>query len=452
MTRTVLRYLLAVVLMAFVVVRPSYAADQAIVLHIDGAIGPAVADYVISGIDQANEAGATIIVLQMDTPGGLSISMRQIIKAILASSVPVATYVAPSGACAASAGTYILYASHIAAMAPGTNLGAATPVNLISSGKPSAATDKNSQPKVSAGENKAVNDATAYIRSLAQLRDRNSTWAESAVTEAASLSAKEALQQNVIDVMADSLPQLLTTINGRTVNIQGVPHTLNTTHLSIKTVQPNWRERFLAVITNPTIAYLLLIVGFYGLFLEFTHPGIIIPGVIGGIALLLALYAFHMLPINYVGLALIVLGLLFFIMEAFVSTFGVLGLGGVISFVIGSIMLFDDKAAGYQLSIGVVAGVTITSGLLFIVIARMAWRAHRRPAVTGAAFLEGHLGVVVVDEHGAWLKVSGELWHIDNPESMVDGQQAVVTHVGDMSLTVKPYHSSNTDNSLEKGE
>jgi membrane-bound serine protease (ClpP class) len=329
-------------------------------ITISGAIGPATSDYVTRNLEDATSANARLLILAMDTPGGLDSSMREIIRAILDSPIPVVSFVSPQGARAASAGTYIMYASHIAAMSPATNLGAATPVQIgggiglpepeNSDGEDSAE-DQSAQNTADAMKNKSINDAAAYIRSLAELRGRNIDWAEQAVRQASSLPAHQALEMNVIDLMVEDVEDLLQKIDGRQVLIQGKSIELNTASISIKQVEPDWRNRFLSTITDPNVAYILMLIGIYGLFLEFYSPGGIVPGVVGAISLLVALYAFQVLPVNYAGLALIGLGVMLMIMEAFVPSVGILGTGGVIAFVIGSVILMDTESEAFQIAI-----------------------------------------------------------------------------------------------------
>lgn len=400
------------------------------VLGIDDAIGPASADYLVRSLDQAQAQGAQLVVIRMDTPGGLDSAMRQMIKAILASPVPVATFVAPSGARAASAGTYILYASHVAAMAPGTNLGAATPVQI---GAPPG-TPKDDKAKGSDDETlarKQVNDAAAYMRGLAQLRGRNADWAEKAVREAVSLSASEALRLNVIDQVADDLPDLLRKLDGKTLTVAGQPYPLQTAGASLVEHLPDWRTRVLAVITNPSVALILIMIGVYGLLFEFMNPGSTVGGVVGGICLLLALYALQLLPVSFAGVALILLGIAFMIAEAFLPSFGVVGFGGIVAFVVGALILIDTDAPGFGIPLPLIGTLAVLSALLIGGVLGMALKARRRALVSGDAGLVGSLVTVTQVMAGnpfcGFVLAQGEQWQAQCATPLQAGQNVRVT-------------------------
>ncbi|MFK0346326.1 nodulation protein NfeD [Pseudomonas asiatica] len=409
----------------------SLAAPGAVwVLGIDDAIGPASADYLVRSLDQAKAQGAQLVVIRMDTPGGLDSAMRQMIKAILASPVPVATFVAPSGARAASAGTYILYASHVAAMAPGTNLGAATPVQI---GAPPG-TPKDDKAKGSDDETlarKQVNDAAAYIRGLAQLRGRNADWAEKAVREAVSLSASEALRLDVIDLLADDLPDLLRKLDGKTLTVAGQPQQLQTAGASLVEHLPDWRTRVLAVITNPSVALILIMIGVYGLLFEFMNPGSTVGGVVGGICLLLALYALQLLPVSFAGVALILLGIAFMIAEAFLPSFGVVGFGGIVAFVVGALILIDTDAPGFGIPLALIGTLAVLSALLIGGVLGMALKARRRALVSGDAGLVGSLVTVTQVMAGnpfcGFVLAQGEQWQAQCGTPLQAGQNVRVT-------------------------
>jgi membrane-bound serine protease (ClpP class) len=355
------------------------SAAPVVLVPLEGAIGPASAHFAKRGIERAAKEGAELVVLQIDTPGGLDTSMREVIKAILASPVPVAVFVAPSGARAASAGTFILYAAHIAAMAPGTNLGAASPVSIGGAGP-----QKDGKKEEDTMTRKVTNDAVAYIRGLAQLRHRNADWAEKAVREGASLPAQEALKLKVIDHIAADVPALLAKL--------GKPNA------EVKALEMDWRTRVLAVITNPTVAYLLILVGIYALIFEFMSPGMILPGVVGAIALLLALYALHLLPVNYAGLALMLLGIAFMIAEVFLPSFGAIGVGGIVAFALGSLLLIEDtELPGFEIPYALIAGVTAASAGFLILIVGMLVKSRRRAVVSGREDMLGATAEALAD-------------------------------------------------------
>jgi membrane-bound serine protease (ClpP class) len=399
----------------------SAIAAPILVVPLDGAVGPASAHFVKRTIERGAKEGAALVIVQMDTPGGLDTSMREVIKGILASPVPVAVFVAPSGARAASAGTFILYAAHIAAMAPGTNLGAASPVSIGG-----AVPQKDGKKEEDTMTRKVTNDAVAYIRGLAEMRGRNADWAEKAVREGVSLPAQEALKVKVIDHVVPDVPALL-----KALGKEGA---------EVRNVDPDWRTRVLGVITNPTVAYLLILVGIYALIFEFMSPGLVLPGVVGAIALLVALYALHLLPVNYAGLALMLLGIAFMVAEAFLPAFGSLGIGGIVAFVLGSIMLIEDtELPGFDIPYGLIAGVTAASAGFLIVMLGMLLRSRRGAVVSGREEMIGATGEALVDFEGeGWARVHGEQWKVRASRPVRRGQKLRVTAMQGLVLSVEP--------------
>ena len=435
----------------------SDTSDIAVWLDVNGTIGPAMHDYIQRGLFRAAERRARVIILQIDTPGGLDVSMRKIIQEIIASPVPVISFVAPGGARAASAGIYILYASHIAAMAPATNLGAATPVKmntLTSEPKISDSQPKGERPDKFSRQDamtvKIINDAVAYIRGLAQMRGRNADWAEQAVREGMSLMATEALDENVIDLIAIDMNDLLSRIDGRTVDLSGKKVKLSTRSLTLERIEQHWRTRLLAVVADPNIAYILMLIGFYGLILEFSAPGTIVAGVVGAISLLLALFAFQVLPINYAGLALILLGIIFMLAEALLAGVGVLGIGGIAAFVIGSIMLIDTDMPDYGISIPLIATFTLMSAGFFMLVFSMMLKSRKKPVVSGSEELIHSMGEVLesFDQEG-WVRVHGERWRAHTNTPLLPGQQIRVTAMRGLLLEVEPYQPDYTMNTTE---
>jgi membrane-bound serine protease (ClpP class) len=420
------------------------APAPVVVMRIDGAIGAATADHLHRALARAADAHAQLAVLQLDTPGGLDVAMRSIIKDMLASPVPVAVFVAPNGARAASAGTYLLYASHVAAMAPATNLGAATPVAV---GMPGLASPNESPPPSAAASGaaptdtltaKRTSDAAAYLRGLAQLRGRNADWAERAVRESVSLAAPEALKLGVIDLIAQDVPDLLRRLDGREIRLGERSVRLATRGAPLITIEADWRSRLLSVIADPSLALILMMVGIYGLLFEFANPGLVLPGVAGAISLVLALFALQMLPVNYAGLALILLGVGFFAAEAFVPSYGTLGLGGAVAFASGALLLIDSDSPGFGVSPVLVGVLTAGSAAFVMFVAGMAAKARRRPLVGSQAALLGADGELVEFAGGeGWALVQGEHWRVRGAAALRPGDRVRVKGVHGALLEIE---------------
>ncbi len=432
------------------------ALVQVPVLEIKGPIGPAVSNYLIKEIGRANFSQQTpLIIITMDTPGGLASSLRDINQSILNSQIPIACLVYPQGARAASAGTYILYACHIAAMASATTLGAATPVMIqgpmpgspddpASPGKPEDPEGENAKPATTeptAMEKKVLNDSIAYIRSLAQLRGRDEEWAEQAVREAATLTASEALSKNVIDLLAQSPEELIIALDGREVKIQKRTQQLDLSRAQPNPIPPDWRSNFIATITNPNIAYILMLIGVYGLLLEFYSPGVGVAGITGAISLFIALYAFQLLPLNYVGFTLLLLGIALLIAESMVPSFGIFGMGGLVAFVMGSIFLIDTEQQQYQISLQLIAAVAFTSALFFIFILGYLWDIRKNKVVSGKEAIIGEEVIVANNFTGqgtGFVEFRGERWAAYCDRPLKRGQIAVVNDVDGLTLILHP--------------
>lgn len=442
-------------------------AKEVWVIPIQGAIGPASSDYISRELSLANQQQIGLVILQMDTPGGLDTAMREIISAITTSSVPVATWVGPSGARAASAGTYILFASHLAVMANATNLGAATPVSItMPESKPAEkdegqnkaqatkrpSTDNKEVRASTTHEKKVINDAAAYIKGLAKLHNRNENWAEKAVTEAASLDAQEALAENVIDFIADDLAQLMQRADQRQIKLNGQLIVLELTEAQLITRIPDWRFTFLATLTNPNIAYILMLMGIYGLLLEFYNPGIGLPGVLGGICLLLGLYALQMLPVNYAGLGLILLGIALLIAEALSPSFGVLGFGGATAFVLGSIFLMDSALPAFQIAKPLIAGFALTSFLFTFVMISLLLRIRRKKVTTGIDCMVGKLATVLddFDAGQGWVQVGGEIWQARSDDPLSAAERVCIQKISGLWLQVSALDLSDKERRMGK--
>ncbi|GAA0209262.1 nodulation protein NfeD [Kangiella japonica] len=437
-------------------------SSKAKLLILDGSVNPGTAHFLVTNIQSAETEGYHLIILQMNTPGGLDLAMRDIIREILSSKVPVATYVYPPGSRAASAGTYILYASHISSMAPATNLGAATPVSIGGMPNPS---EPDSSPKKDEQEEKPqqeekpkspnsnqnamhkkiINDAEAYLRGLAAYHGRNIDWVKNAVREGESLTSKEALDIGVIDLIAESPEQLLSKIHQRQVRLPTGLKILNTNGMTIVQVEPSWHMDLLSIISDPNIAYILLLFGIYGLIFEGYNPGTFVPGVIGAICLLLAFYALQILPINYVAAGLLVLGIALLVVEAFAPSFGILGIGGIIAFLFGSFLLFNEPETGIAIAMPILLSVTIISVILLSFVLSLALRARQRPVVSGREELLNEVGIVqydFVDE--GWVHICGERWKCRSDVPLKSGQTVKVIAIDDLELTVVPTNENST--------
>lgn len=447
------------------------SSKRAMQLTLDGSVNPAIAHFLVQNIEEAAEQDYQLIIIKMNTPGGLDLAMRDIIRAILSSPIPVATYVYPPGSRAASAGTYILYASHVSAMAPATNLGAATPVSI--GGMPSP--DESQQPEQSkppdnnqegsdtskdqakksptpsstsnksAMEKKVINDAEAYLRSLADYHGRNIDWVRNAVREGESLSSSEALEIGVIDLIAENPQQLLTMIDGKSVRLPNRQAQIDTKGMTIEVIEIDWKTKLLSIISDPNIAYILLIIGIYGLIFEGYNPGTFIPGVIGAICLLLAFYALQIMPVNYVAAGLLVLGIALLVVEAFAPSFGILGVGGIIAFILGSFLLFNEPETGMAIAMPILIFVTIVSVILLSFVLSLAIRARNRPVVSGKEEMLSEIGIVEHDfEDKGWIKIHGEIWKASSDQPLKAGQQVKVVAVNDLDLVVAPITDGNS--------
>jgi len=423
-------------------------AAPVVMIDIKGAIGFVAAEHLAKGLKRAAAEKSPALIVRLDTPGGLLSSTREMIQAILASPVPVVMYVAPDGSRAASAGTYLLYASHVAAMAPSTHLGAATPIPLSAPGlpgvpspaKPKSDKKEPDQDPGSVSERKSLNDAIAYIRSLAELRGRNADWAEKAVREAATLTATAALKERVIDLIAKDVPDLMAQIDGRSVKTPGGDVSLQTKGRSIVEIKPDWKMRIMSVISDPNIALIFLMVGIYGILFEFWSPGAVAPGVVGGISLILALTALSVLPVNFGGLALLLFGIGLMLAEAFSPGFGMVGLGGIVAFAVGALFLFDPSQSDIPIRVSwqVIAGMAVFSALFFASILGFAVRARQRPQRTGGAEMIGDVGEVVNWGEGEGrISLGGEIWVARSSQSLTKGQKVRVVGRTGLALEVE---------------
>ena len=424
MKKKVIYYL--ILLSLFFLQIPSFSEDRhAVVLKVDGVINPVSAEYIIGGIKEASFSKAELLIIQLDTPGGLDTSMRMIIKEMMASSVPIVVYVSPSGSRAASAGAFITIAAHIAAMSPGTNIGAAHPVNM----------GGNMDSEMS---KKIENDASAYIISLAKKRGRNEVWAEKAVRKSVSISEDEAKKENIVDIITENLDTLLKDINGRKIEVEGGVKIINTEGVKLKHIEMSLRQKILDTLSNPNIAYMLMLLGFYGLFFELSNPGAILPGIVGAISLILAFYSFQTLPVNYAGLLLILLGIILFILEIKVVSYGALSLGGIISLVLGSMMLIESPAPYMKISLYLILPAAAGTAAFFLFLVGAGIKAQRKKPTTGKEGLVGEAGVAQSDiKVEGKVFIHGELWDAYSSEEIKKGSEIVVTGVEGLKLIVK---------------
>jgi len=411
-----------------ILVTPIFAQKSIIhLITIDGVINPVATEYILDSIEDAEEAGAELLIIEMDTPGGLMVSMHDIVKGILGADVPIVVYVSPSGSRAGSAGVFITLAAHIAAMAPGTNIGSAHPVNM-------GGTQDTSQVM----EEKIVNDAVAHIRSVSEKRGRNADWAESAIRESANITEKEALKLNVIDYVVPTVDSLLVVINGRKVEVLSGYRILNTENVRIESHEMNWRQKSLDMLSDPNILYILFLVGITGITLELYNPGSILPGVVGGICMILFLYSVQTIPVNIAGLLLIIFSAVLFLLEIKIPSYGLLTIGGVISLVLGSIMLIDSPLPFLQISWKIILGATITITLFFIFAIGFVLKAHRKKPSTGKEGLIDEEGVTIetLNPTGQ-IEIHGEIWKAISDEKIKKGQRVIVQEVDSRHLRLK---------------
>jgi membrane-bound serine protease (ClpP class) len=423
----VLLILSIIFLFASVAAIPSQEKAPVYTIEVDGIINPATAKFIVDSIDQATQQGAQCLIIKLDTPGGLMESMRTIVKKELASTIPIIVYVAPGGARAASAGVFVTMAAHIAVMAPGTHIGAAHPVMMGGEGKESKTMTE-----------KIVNDTVSYIKTIAKNRGRNVDWAEKAVVKSVSITEEEAVKLNVVDFISPDLPSLLTKIDGKVIKFDGVTRTLHTKGVEPKPIEMSWRDRLLDIISNPTIAYILLMLGIYGIFFELSSPGAILPGVVGGIFLILAFYALQMLPVNYAGLALILFAIILFIAEIKVVSHGLLAVGGVISLFLGSMMLFRSPVEYMRVSMSVIIPAVMVSAAFFIFAVTKAINARLKKPTTGMEGLTGEVGIAStpIAPEGK-ISIHGEFWNVISDQNIEKGEKVQVIGMVNLKLKVK---------------